>query len=131
MKDPATSGRPPRRSLEELLSEGVVFFDGAFGTELYSRGVFINRCFDELNLSEPDLVREVHRAYVQAGVDIIETNSFGANRFKMEPHGFHDQVGPINRRAAELAREVSNAHCLVAGAIGPLGLRIEPGRGTR
>lgn len=114
------------RSFEALLARGAVIFDGAMGTELYRRGIFINRCFDELNLSEPDLVREVHRSYLQAGADVIETNSFGANRFKLEPHGFGSQVQEINRRAAELAREVSDGVCLVAGAIGPLGLRIEP-----
>jgi homocysteine S-methyltransferase len=117
---------PERRSFEELLARGAVIFDGAMGTELYSRGVFINRCFDELVLSDPDMVREVHRAYLQAGVDVIETNSFGANRFKLEPHGFQGRVRQINRRAAELAREVSGGVCLVAGSIGPLGLRIEP-----
>jgi homocysteine S-methyltransferase len=117
---------PPPRSFERLLADGVVVFDGAMGTEIYRRGVFINRCFDELNLSEPEVVREVHRSYVQAGVDVIETNSFGANRFKLDPYGFRDRVGEINRAAAAVAREVAGGRCLVAGAIGPLGLKIEP-----
>ncbi len=124
------SGKDPQvskgLSFEALLTRGAVIFDGAMGTELYGRGIFINRCFDELNLSEPDLVREVHRSYLQAGVDVLETNSFGANRFKLEPHGFGSMVKEVNRRAADLAREVSDGICLVAGAIGPLGLRIEP-----
>jgi homocysteine S-methyltransferase len=114
------------RSFEARVARGPLIFDGATGTEFYRRGIFINRCFDELNLSEPDLVRDVHRAYVQAGVDVIETNSFGANRFKLEPHGFGARVKEINRRSAELAREVADGVCLVAGAVGPLGLRIEP-----
>ncbi len=101
-------------------------FDGAMGTMLYAKGVFINRCYDELNLREPDLVREIHRAYVKAGAEIIETNSFGANRVKLSEHGLEAQVGEINARAAQLAKDVTNGRALVAGAIGPLGIRIEP-----
>jgi methionine synthase I (cobalamin-dependent)/5,10-methylenetetrahydrofolate reductase len=101
-------------------------FDGAMGTLLYQRGVFINRCFDELNLREPDLIRDVHRAYVRAGAELIETNSFGANRVKLAEHGLEAQVGEINARAARLAREVAAGRALVAGAVGPLGIRIEP-----
>jgi methionine synthase / methylenetetrahydrofolate reductase(NADPH) len=101
-------------------------FDGAMGTMLYSKGVFINRCYDELNLREPDLIRDVHRAYVKAGAELLETNSFGANRVKLAEHGLESQVREINARAASLAKDVANGRALVGGAIGPLGIRIEP-----
>lgn len=101
-------------------------FDGAMGTMLYSKGVFINRCYDELNLKEPDLVREVHRAYVKAGAELLETNSFGANSVKLAEYGLEKQVVEINAAAAKLAREAANGRALVGGAIGPLGIRIEP-----
>jgi len=125
-KDPTMPSKSSRRSFEDLLAEGVVVFDGAMGTELYRRGIFINRCFDEMNLTEPDVVRQIHRSYVKAGVDVIETNSFGANRFKLEPYGIREQLAEINKRSAELAREVAGDMCLVAGSIGPLGIKIEP-----
>jgi methionine synthase / methylenetetrahydrofolate reductase(NADPH) len=101
-------------------------FDGAMGTMLYSKGVFINRCYDELNLKEPDLIRDVHRLYIKAGAEVIETNSFGANRIKLAEHGLEAHVHEINARAASLARDVARERALVAGAIGPLGIRIEP-----
>jgi methionine synthase / methylenetetrahydrofolate reductase(NADPH) len=101
-------------------------FDGAMGTMLYSKGVFINRCYDELNLKDPGLIRDVHRAYIKAGAELIETNSFGANRIKLAEHGLEAQVREINARAASLAKEVAQGRALVAGAIGPLGIRIEP-----
>lgn len=101
-------------------------FDGAMGTMLYSRGVFINRCYDELNLKDPDLIRDVHRRYVKAGAELIETNSFGANRVKLTEHGLEAQVREINARAAQLAKEVAGDRAIVAGAVGPLGIRIEP-----
>lgn len=108
----------------ERLRSSVLLCDGAMGTMLYSRGVFINRCFDELNLSSPSLVEEVHREYLRAGADIVETNSFGANRFKLVRHGLEDKVAEINRAAAALARsaiESTHRPALVAGSIGPLG----------
>jgi homocysteine S-methyltransferase len=101
-------------------------FDGAMGTMLYARGVFINRCYDEINLKDADLVRDVHRAYLKAGAEIFETNSFGANHVKLSEYGLEAQVREINARAAQLAKEVANGRALVAGAIGPLGIRIEP-----
>ena len=104
----------------------VVVFDGATGTMLYAKGVFINQCYDELNLRAPDLVREVHRAYVRAGAEIIETNTFGASRTKLTPYGLESQVHEINRAAASIAREEAGENVLVAGAIGPLGIRLEP-----
>lgn len=101
-------------------------FDGAMGTMLYSKGVFINRCYDELNVREPDLVREIHRAYVKAGAELLETNSFGANEVKLSEYGLEGQVVELNAAAAKLAREAASGRALVGGAIGPLGIRIEP-----
>lgn len=114
------------RNFREELSERVLLCDGAMGTLLYQKGVFINRCFDELNLSAPDMVKEVHKAYMQAGVDIIETNTFGANSFKLIFHGFEGKLKEINYSGARLAREVAGKDVFVAGAIGPLGVPIEP-----
>jgi homocysteine S-methyltransferase len=114
-------------TLTDFLTESRPhLFDGAMGTMLYARGVFINRCYDEINLKDPDLVRDVHRAYLKAGAEIFETNSFGANHVKLSEYGLEAQVREINARAAQLAKEVANGRALVAGAIGPLGIRIEP-----
>jgi methionine synthase / methylenetetrahydrofolate reductase(NADPH) len=111
----------------DLLHDGRPHvFDGAMGTMLYARGVYINRSYDELNLRDPELVREVHRAYVRAGAEILETNTFGANRPKLERYGLEAEVAEINTRAASLARDAAGSGVHVAGAIGPLGLRIEP-----
>jgi homocysteine S-methyltransferase len=107
----------------------IVLFDGAMGTMLYQRGVFINQCYDELSVRSPDLVRDIHRQYVKAGAEVLETNSFGANRLKLAQHGLDSQVQAINRAAAAIAREVadeSSHPVLVAGAVGPLGVRLEP-----
>ena len=108
--------------------ESLVLFDGAMGTMLYAKGVFINQCYDELNLRSPDLVREVHAAYVKAGAEVLETNSFGANRVKLAQFGLAPQTRELNRKAAELAREAADTghDVLVAGAVGPLGVRLEP-----
>ena len=105
-----------------------MLFDGAMGTMLYAKGVFINQCYDELNLRAPDLVRDVHRAYVKAGAEVLETNSFGANRVKLAQFGLSAQTHELNRRAAELAREAAGEghDVIVAGAVGPLGVRLEP-----
>src|SRR6185436_13945500 len=89
------------------LESRVLVCDGAMGTMLYSKGVFISRCFDELNLSSPHLVREVHSDYVKAGVDIIETNTFGANRTKLMSHGLAEQMRDINLQGARIAREAA------------------------
>src|SRR5690242_14480940 len=118
---------PKERLLGELLDPSrIVLFDGAMGTMLYGKGVFINQCFDELNLRAPDLVSEVHRAYVKAGAQVLETNTFGANRIKLTQYGLERQVREINEAAARLARAVAGDKALVAGAVGPLGIRIEP-----
>jgi len=100
--------------------------DGAMGTMLYSRGVFINRCFDELNLSAADLVRQIHQEYVKAGAEILETNTFGASRPRLAGFGMAEKLRDINHAAVRLAREAANDGPFVAGAVGPLGVRIEP-----
>src|SRR5262249_34093737 len=100
--------------------------DGAMGTMLYAKGIFINRCFDSLNLSSADTVSEVHQDYVRAGADVLETNTFGANRIKLRAFGLSDRVREINVEGARLARKAARDQAYVAGAIGPLGVRIEP-----
>ncbi len=115
--------------LAELVAAGPVLFDGAMGTELFSRGVGSGRCLEELNLTEPVLVSGVHRDYLAAGADVIETNTFGANRFGLGEHYLEHRVREINRAGARLAVEARNASgrpALVAGSIGPLGRPIEP-----
>jgi len=115
------------RSLRDLIADGRVHvFDGAMGTMLYAKGVFINVCYDELNLRAPDLVRDVHTAYVRAGAEILETNTFGANPVKLGHFGLAADTHAVNRRAAELAREAAGDRALVVGAVGPLGVRLEP-----
>ncbi len=123
---PQPSSLTKRASILDLVAKGVVLGDGAMGTMLYNRGVFVNRCFDELNLSSPTLVKQVHDEYVDAGSQFIETNTYGANRFKLGPHGLDSQVGKINREGARIAREAAGENVLVAGAIGPLGKPLEP-----
>jgi methionine synthase / methylenetetrahydrofolate reductase(NADPH) len=116
-----------RHLLDHLLDPNqVVVFDGAMGTMLYAKGVFINQNYDELDLRAPDLIREVHRAYVEAGAEVIETNTFGASRTKLTGYGLETQVHAINKAAAQLAREEAGDNVLVAGAVGPLGIRLEP-----
>ncbi len=115
--------RPP---FLDALASRVLVCDGAMGTMLYGKGVFINRCFESLNLSQPALVGDVHREYLAAGADVIETNTFGASRLKLRSFGLGDQVHAINLAGARLAREAAGDTAYVAGAIGPLGVRIEP-----
>jgi homocysteine S-methyltransferase len=117
-----------------LLAGGTVLCDGAMGSMLYGRGIFINRCYDELNVSQPDLVRAVHLEYLQAGAVVIETNTFGANRPRLERYGLEQRVVELNRAGVRLARECcmqmlekQGTEALVAGAIGPLGVRIGAG----
>jgi methionine synthase / methylenetetrahydrofolate reductase (NADH) len=111
---------------ELLETDGIHVVDGAMGTMLYAKGVYINRCYDELNLSNPDLVREIHGEYIRAGADIIETNTYGATSHKLQQYGLEGSLHEINATAAKLAREAAGERAYVAGAIGPLGLRIEP-----
>src|SRR5919199_1522915 len=111
---------------ELLESDHVTVFDGAMGTMLYAKGVYINRSYDELNLTNPDLVRGVHEEYVRAGAEIIETNTFGATAHHLQQYGLEGKLRDINVAAARIAREAAGERCYVAGAVGPLGLRIEP-----
>jgi len=106
------------------LKQGPVLCDGAMGTLLYAKGVFINKCYDELNLTQPDLIRGIHQEYLNAGAEMIETNTFGGNSFRLARHGLADKVEEINRKGAELAREAADAfnlkkaaNVLVAGSI--------------
>jgi len=112
--------------LREQLSRRALVGDGAMGTMLYSRGVFINRCFDELNLSAPDLVRQIHREYADAGAEILEANTYGANRSRLAGFGLAEKLASINEAGVKLAREASRGGAFVAGSIGPLGIHIEP-----
>jgi homocysteine S-methyltransferase len=114
------------RPFLEAIDERVLVCDGAMGTLLYAKGVFINRCFDGLNLAQPAIVSEVHAEYVKAGADVIETNTFGANRIKLASFGLGDKVQAINAEGVKIARAASRGRTYVAGAMGPLGIRIEP-----
>src|SRR6202161_4811028 len=109
------------------IKQSPVLCDGAMGTLLYAKGIFINRSYDELNLSQPDLIRGIHHDYLQAGAEIIETNTFGANSFRLGRHSVADKVREINLVGARLAREAAKSFDVwVAGSVGPLGTRIEP-----
>ncbi len=112
--------------IDRIESGRVSVLDGAMGTMLYTRGVFVNVCYDELNLTRPDLVREIHCDYVEAGAQIIETNTFGANPVKLSSYGLDDRTEEINHEAALLAREATGEAANIVGAVGPLGIRIEP-----
>src|SRR5687768_8044511 len=110
--------------IQAIADEHVYLFDGAMGTMLYSKGVFINKCYDELNLRNPEIVLEVHRQYVKAGAEVLETNTYGANRVKLSGFGIEDELRDINLAAAEVARKAAGDTAYVAS--GPLGIRIEP-----
>src|SRR5512138_2798779 len=112
--------------IQAIADEHVYIFDGAMGTMLYSKGVFINRCYDELNLRNPEIVLEVHREYVKAGAEILETNTYGANTVKLRGFGLEEELRDINIAGAGLARKAAGDSVYVAGSIGPLGIRIEP-----
>jgi len=119
--------------LHAVFNGRTVLCDGAMGTSLYARGVFINRCYDELNLSQPDLVRAIHEDYLQSGAEIIETNTFGANRLRLQRYGLEDRVEEINQGGVQLARqavrqfaEKQAGTAFVAGSVGPLGVHLEP-----
>src|SRR5262245_41158859 len=110
----------------EAIDERVLVCDGAMGTMLYAKGIFINRCFDALNLTAAERVAEVHLDYIRAGADVIETNTFGANRIKLRGFGLADRLREINAEGARVAKNAARGQTYVAGAIGPLGIRIEP-----
>ena len=115
------------RNFSERLKKSPVLCDGAMGTLLYAKGIFINRCYDELNLSQPELIRGIHHEYLQAGAEIIETNTFGANSFRLARHSLADRVRDINVAGARVARDAAKSFDVwVAGSVGPLGIRIEP-----
>src|ERR687889_863580 len=108
--------RPP---FLDAIEERVLVCDGAMGTMLYAKGIFLNRSFDELNLTQPDLVAEVHQAYARAGADVLETNTFGANRVKLAAFGLAERTHAINVAGARIARHAARDQVFVAGAIGP------------
>jgi homocysteine S-methyltransferase len=114
-------------TFRQLVDDNKVHvFDGAMGTVLYGRGVFLNVCFDELAVRQPDLIRDIHREYVRAGAEVLETNTFGANPFKLSQYGLAADTERLNEAAARLAREAAGSRAAVLGAIGPLGVRLEP-----
>jgi methionine synthase I (cobalamin-dependent)/5,10-methylenetetrahydrofolate reductase len=120
-------------AVDRLFAGGTVLCDGAMGTMLYSCGVFINRCYDELNVTQPETVRSVHEQYLQAGAEVIETNTFGANAFRLERFGLREKVGEFNRAGAAIARQCVEAilekqatQAFVAGAVGSLGVKLRP-----
>src|SRR3984957_3094435 len=117
----------------DIFANRPVLADGAMGTVLYARGIFINRCYDDLNLSDPGLILSIHEEYLQAGAEILETNTFGANKFRLTRHGLASKVAEINtagvklaRQAVEHLKEKQAGTAYVAGSIGPLGVRLEP-----
>jgi len=112
--------------IQAVADEHVYLFDGAMGTMLYAKGVFINKCYDELNLRSPEIVLDVHRDYVRAGAEILETNTYGANTVKLRAFGIEEELRDINLAAVKIARQAAGDSVYVAGGIGPLGIRIEP-----
>jgi homocysteine S-methyltransferase len=117
----------------DIFASRPVLADGAMGTVLYARGIFINRCYDDLNLSDPGLILSIHEEYLQSGAEILETNTFGANRFRLARHGLAEKVAEINaagvrlaRQAVEHLKEKQAGEAWVAGSVGPLGVRLEP-----
>ena len=106
------------KNIIEKMNETPLVFDGAMGTVIYERGVFINACYDELNLTRPDLIKSIHQEYVDAGCDVILTNTFGANKFKLEKFGLGNKVYDINRKGAEIALEIAGDNVYVLGSIG-------------
>ncbi|MGE5481204.1 MAG: bifunctional homocysteine S-methyltransferase/methylenetetrahydrofolate reductase [Chloroflexota bacterium] len=115
-----------RTDLRERLKNPPLLFDGGFGTELYNRGIFLNRCFEEVNLSSPELVLQIHKDYVKAGAEALETNTFGANYFKLRKYGLEDKLREINLVGAALARDAALDDVYVIGSVGPLSVTIEP-----
>ena len=110
----------------KFCQNNIVLVDGAMGTEIYARGYFINTCYDELNLINPNVIKDIHQAYLDAGADVIETNTFGANRLKLQKHGLEEKAHEINYQGALIAKEIAGDEIYVAGSAGPLGERLEP-----
>ena len=116
-----------QRDLRGMIDDDRIHvLDGAMGTLIYQRGVFVNVCYDELSASQPDLIREIHESYVRAGAEAIETNTFGANPVKLSSFGLAERTEELNTAGARIAREVAGDRVSVLGAVGPLGIRIEP-----
>ncbi len=115
-----------REPFLERIEKGPLVCDGAMGTMLYSKGIPLNRCYDELNVTTPQIVKEVHLAYARAGAELIETNTFGANKFRLRAFGVADNVRKFNLAGVRLAREIAGDELYVAGSVGPLGTRLEP-----
>ena len=115
-----------REPFLERIEKRVLVCDGAMGTELYAHGIAFSRSFEELNLTSPQVVKDVHLSYVKAGADVIETNTFGGNRYRLDKCGRAAKVREVNLAGARLAREVAGDDLYVAGSVGPLGLRLEP-----
>src|SRR5205814_3636271 len=115
--------------LLERLNHGPLLCDGAMGTQLFEHGIPFDDCFDALNLTQPELVKQIHRAYLDAGADLIESNTFGANRMKLREHGLDEQVRDINAAGLQIAREAireSGRAAFVLASVGPLGRRLAP-----
>jgi methionine synthase / methylenetetrahydrofolate reductase(NADPH) len=125
MEKECNTGQKPR-DLLVCVRDHVVLFDGAMGTMIYERGVYINQCYDALNLQKEDLILGIHRDYADAGADVLTTNTFGANRFLLKKYGYEEKTSDINRRGAELARQVAGELHFVAGSMGPPPDRMEP-----
>ncbi len=115
---------PP--DFRDAIRSRIVLFDGAIGTEIYARGVFINRCYDELSLSDPELVRQIHADYREAGAEVLTTNTFGANAIRLQPFGLAERMAAINAAAAKTARAVAGDRLWVGGSIGPVGVPLAP-----
>ena len=111
---------------EERLKKGPVLFDGGLGTEIYNKGIFINQCYEELNLTNPNLIRQIHQEYKTAGADVLTTNTFGAGYFKLKRYNLHNQLEEINRSAVRIAKEVAGDDIYIAGSVGPIQVQIEP-----
>ena len=114
------------QSFRDYLKENLVLFDGAMGTYIYQKGIFIDKCYDALNLTMPELIQEIHEEYKNAGAMVIESNTFGANQFKLAKHNLGNELEEINRVGVRLAREVAQNDIYVAGSVGPLGIKIAP-----
>lgn len=115
-----------KTSLKERITEGVFLLDGAMGTELFVRGIEAGRCNEYLNINSPELIFDIHRAYIEAGSDAVITNTFGANKYVLARHGFSDQVADINKAAAQIARKAAGDGKYVLGGLGPSGDFLEP-----
>ena len=109
----------PKQNLLDRIRDNVLIFDGAMGTMIYQRGVFVNVCYDDLSLTQPQLILGIHKEYIEAGADVIETNTFGANRIKLAAYGLAERVGDMNRAAVRLAREAAGDSVYVAASVGP------------